>query len=51
VNNTKNPDVNYLFYLSEPAFAVELSLAQEEDSVSKIRSAEDVYQVLTDKEL
>jgi hypothetical protein len=49
---TKKPDVDYLFYLSELAFAVELALAkaQQEDSVFRIKSAEDVYQVLTDKE-
>jgi hypothetical protein len=49
---TKKPDVNDLFYLSELAFAVELALvkAQKEDSVFRIKSAEDVYQVLTDKE-
>jgi hypothetical protein len=51
-NQDKKPDVDYLFYLSELAFAVELALAkaQEEDSVFRVRSAEDVYQVLTDKE-
>jgi hypothetical protein len=50
--NTKKPDVDYLFHLSEIAFAVELALAraQEEDSVFRIKSAEDVYHVLTDKE-
>jgi hypothetical protein len=34
-NNIKRPDVDYLFHLSEMAFAVELALAkaQEEDSV------------------
>jgi len=49
---TKKPDVNYLFYLSELAFAVELALAkaQEEDSMFRIKSAEVVYQVLTNKE-
>jgi hypothetical protein len=49
---TKKPDVDCLFYLSELAFAVELTLpkAQEEDSVFQIKSAADVYQVLTDKE-
>ena len=49
---TKKPDVDYLFHLSEIAFAVELALAkaQEEDSVFRIKSAEDVYHVLTDKE-
>jgi hypothetical protein len=49
---TKRPDVNDLFYLSEMAFTVELALAkaQEEDSVFRIKSAEDVYQVLINKE-
>jgi hypothetical protein len=49
---TKKPDVDYLFHLSEIAFAVELALAKakEEDSVFRIKSAEDVYKVLTDKE-
>jgi hypothetical protein len=48
---TQKPDVDYLFYLSEIAFAVELALAkaQEEDSVFRIKSAEDVYHVLTDQ--
>jgi hypothetical protein len=48
----KKPDVDDLFYLSELAFAVELALAkaQEEGSVFRIRSAEDAYHVLTDKE-
>jgi hypothetical protein len=51
-NQDKKPDIDYLFYLSELAFAVELALAkaQEEDSVFRIKSAEDAYQVLTDKE-
>jgi len=51
-NVTKKPDVDYLFYLSELAFAVELALAkaQEEDSVFRIRSSEDAYQVLTNRE-
>src|SRR5215207_10688 len=51
-STTKKPDVDDLFYLSELAFAVELALAkaQEEDSVFRIRSAEDVYQVLTNNE-
>ena len=46
------PDVNYLFYLSELAFAFELALAKarEEDSMFRIKSAKDVYQVLIDKE-
>ena len=50
---TKKPDVDYLFHLSELAFAVELALAkaQEEDSVFRIKSVEDVYHVLTDKEI
>jgi hypothetical protein len=49
---TKRYDVDYLFYLSELTFAVELALAkaQEEDSVFRIRSAADTYQVLTNKE-
>jgi hypothetical protein len=49
---TNKPDVDYLFQLSEFAFAVELALAkaQEKDSVFMIKSAEDVYKVLTDKE-
>jgi hypothetical protein len=50
--NSKKPDVDYLFHLSEIAFAVELALAraQEEDSVFRIKSVEDVYHVLTNKE-
>jgi hypothetical protein len=49
---TEKPDVDHLFHLSEIAFAVELALAKarEEDSVFCIKSAEDVYKVLTDKE-
>ena len=49
---TKKPDVDFLFYLSELAFAVELALAkaQEEDSVFKIRSAADAYHALTNME-
>jgi hypothetical protein len=49
---TKKPDVDDLFYLSELAFAVELALAkaQEEDSVFRIKSAADVYHVLTNRE-
>jgi hypothetical protein len=45
-------DVDYLFYLSELAFAVELALAkaQEEDSVFRIRSAADAYEALTNLE-
>ena len=52
-NQDKSLDVEYLFHLSELAFAVELALAkaQEEDSVFRIKSAEDVYQVLTNKEI
>jgi hypothetical protein len=51
-SSTKKLDVDYLFYLSELAFAVELALAkaQEEDFVYSIKSSEDAYQVLTDKE-
>ena len=49
---TKKPDVDYLFHLSEIAFAVELALAraQEEDSVFRIKSVEDVFHVLTNEE-
>ena len=49
---TKKPDVDFLFYLSELAFAVELALAkaQEEDSVFRIRSAADAYHALTNME-
>ena len=48
----EKPNVDYLFYLSELAFAVELALAkaQEEDSVFRIRSAADAYEALTNKE-
>jgi hypothetical protein len=48
----KKPDVDYLFHLSKLAFAVELALAraQEEDSVFRIKSVEDVYHVLTERE-
>jgi hypothetical protein len=51
-NQNQNPDVDYLFYLSELAFGVELALAkaQEEHSVFRIRNAADAYQVLTNKE-
>jgi hypothetical protein len=51
-DNNNKPDVDYLFHLSEIAFAVELALAkaQEEDSVFRIRCAKDVYTVLRDKE-
>jgi hypothetical protein len=51
-DNTKKPDVDYLFHLSELAFAVELALAkaQEEDSVFRIKSVEDVYHALTERE-
>jgi hypothetical protein len=50
--NIKKPDVEYLFHLSEIAFAIELALAKakEEDSVFRIRTAKDVYNVLIDKE-
>jgi hypothetical protein len=50
---TKKPDVDFLFYLSELAFAVELALAkaQEEDSVFRIRSAADAYHTLTNREM
>jgi hypothetical protein len=49
---TKYPDVNDLLHLSELAFAIELALAraQKEDSVYRIKSIEDVYYILTDKE-
>ena len=49
---TDKPDVDYLFQLSEFAFAVELALtkAQEEDSVFRIRSAADAYHALTNRE-
>ena len=49
---TNKPDVDYLFHLSELAFAVELALAkaQEEDSVFRIKSVKDVYRALTDEE-
>jgi hypothetical protein len=51
-NQTEKPNVDYLFYLSELAFEVELALAkaQEEDSVFTIRSAADAYEALTNKE-
>ena len=51
-NQIEKPNVDYLFYLSELAFAVELALAkaQEEDSVFRIKSAADVYEALTNKE-
>jgi hypothetical protein len=51
-NRIEKPNVDYLFYLSELAFAVELALAkaQEEDSVFRIRSAADAYQALTNRE-
>jgi hypothetical protein len=50
--NIKKPDVEYLFHLSEIAFAIELALAKakEEDSVFRIRTAKDMYNVLIDKE-
>jgi hypothetical protein len=49
---TKKPEVDHLFNLSEIAFAVELALAkaQEKDSVFRVKSADDVYHVLTDEE-
>jgi hypothetical protein len=49
----RKPSVDYLFYLSELAFAVELALAraQEKDSVFLVRSAQDVYRILTDREI
>ena len=52
-DNTKKPDVDYLFHLSELAFAVELALAkaQEEDSVFRIKSVEDAYNALTEREI
>jgi hypothetical protein len=51
--DTKKPDVDFLFYLSKLAFAVELALAkaQEEDSVFRIMSAADAYEALTNKEI
>jgi dsDNA-binding SOS-regulon protein len=51
-NQNKSPDVNYLFRLSEMAFAVELALAkaQEEDSAFRIKSAADAYNALTNRE-
>ncbi len=51
-NQIEKPNVDYLFYLSELAFAVELALAkaQEEDSVFRIRSAADAYHALTNRE-
>ena len=51
-STARKHDVDYLFYLSELAFAVELALAkaQGEDSVFRIRSSEDAYQVLTNRE-
>ena len=47
----KKPDVDYLFHLSEIAFAVELALAkaQDEDSVFRIRSAADAHYALTNR--
>ena len=50
---TKKPDVDYLFHLSEIAFAVELALAkaQEEDSVFRIRNAADAYEAMSNKEI
>ena len=51
-NQIEKPDVDYLFYLSELAFAVELALAKArgEDSVIKIRGAAEVHEALTNKE-
>ena len=51
-DTTKKPDVDYLFRLSEIAFAVELALAKamEEESIFRIKSVEDVYRSLTDEE-
>jgi hypothetical protein len=51
-NQIEKPNVDYLFYLSELAFAVELALAKArgEDSVFKIKSAADVHEALTNKE-
>ena len=51
-NRIEKPNVDYLFYLSELAFAVERALAkaQEEDSVFRIKSVEDVYYALTERE-
>jgi hypothetical protein len=51
-NQNKSPTVDYLFHLSEMAFAVELALAkaQKEDSVFRIKSVEDVYHALTERE-
>jgi hypothetical protein len=47
----EKPNVDYLFYLSELAFAVELALAkaQEEDSVYRIKSVADAYEALANK--
>jgi hypothetical protein len=52
-DSTEKPDVDYLFHLSEIAFAVELALAkaQEDGSVFRIRNALDVYKVLTNNEI
>ena len=51
-NQKEKPDVDYLFYLSELAFAVELALAKArgEDSVLKTNSAADVHKALTNRE-
>jgi hypothetical protein len=50
---TKKPNVDFLFYLSELAFAVELALAKaQEDSVHRIGSAAaDAYHTLTNREM
>jgi len=37
--NTKRPDVDYLFYLSEITFAVELALAKATEHVPKKRNS------------
>jgi hypothetical protein len=52
-NQIEKTNIDYLFYLSELAFAVELALAkaQEKDSVFRIRSAADAYEALTNKEI
>jgi hypothetical protein len=49
----EKPNVDFLFHLSELAFAVELALAkaQEEDSVHRIGSAADAYHTLTNREI
>jgi hypothetical protein len=43
----EKPNVDYLFYLSELAFAIELALAKaQEDSVFRIRSAADYRMII-----